>query len=344
MNQEKIYYIKNGLFEDMKKNGHVESYILDSNIVIKLRDLYYNPDSLEEEDFLTLLNLIDNLKEKKVRCHVALQELSWDFENFCIDKTKFMRLEEAVVKTLTSTEVIERIKMKQKYISEIVVKKKGQKILESLYDNCKENAYLLPTMCVLLKFKLLLKNYNLTPQNDKIYLQMSSFIHREVGMVGAYEMLLIQDILFYEDEQKVSEVKSLLKLNTKDTNKSLWNSSWDILYMRTIFSIVVDTKRGILKGIGNNPILVTMDENLAKLSSYFNERITIAKINGIPYPALKSIRDDQEANAAILAVQMTLAATAKERTLNNNKLDLNARVEKLKKVVSRLEREFVENK
>ena len=343
MSDNQIFFIKNGFYDDMKKSRLEESYILDSNIVLKMRDLYYNPSSFSDHEFESMMNLLDRIKGKVILPHIAIQELSWDYENFRIDKTKFLRIEEAITKIITESETIKRIKSKQKYVSEISAQQGGKKRLDSLYENCKENNYLLPTMCILLKFQLLLKEHSPKTEKQQIYFRIASFMNNEVGMVGAYEMLLIQDILFYKDEKKVSEIKSLLKLNSKerDIKKSLWNSAWDILYMRTIFAFVTDYLRGTVPTTRiSNPVLVTKDENLSILSKYYNDNIEITKVDSKLYPGLKSIHEDQEANAIILAVQLALGATAQQRVAQNNKYSLQERVERLTVLFRTLEEQF----
>ena len=135
------------------------TYILDSNIVILLRDLFYKPQKVKEEDRQELEELLSLLKDQHVIEGIGVAECSWDFQEFSEDETKAQRIRYALKFLLQHDE--EHLKRIFKDLKETSCPKhnstpKAKRVCGALSDNAAINKMILPTIAVLLKFYQLL--------------------------------------------------------------------------------------------------------------------------------------------------------------------------------------------
>ncbi|MCC5910860.1 MAG: hypothetical protein JJT76_10530 [Clostridiaceae bacterium] len=324
-----IEFIQNGLYEHMKNEGFVESYLLDSNIVMSLRDLFYNPSKMKDDEINGLLNLVDFLKNRGIISSVAIRELSWNIQDVRVDDIKYNRYNEALRGLFFDPLVKDRIVNKKDYISEYKPKKGTTRQLDSIYENIEQNISIITTMSVLIKIYELFLIYDIEKDCESIYNDICIFMSDEIGVFGAYELLLIQHLLFSNDQQKKNEIRRLLKLNNKkDIKKNLWNSSWDILFMRIITAVSVNSVRGDSINDIHNPILVTCDKDLYKLTSYFLSTIKFEKINDRLYPVLSYVADNDKHFDLITSMDMTIRITQENRLKKHNSIFLEKRAEK----------------
>lgn len=342
MNCRDIKFVKNGLSNYMKNKGFSESFIIDSNIIITLRDLFYNPIKKSDEEIDGLLGFINCLKDKDVIVSAALQEVSWDCENLKTDEVKFNRCNEAIMELLLNPEVIERIRRKEVYTGTHAPVKGQKRKLNSIYENSIENNYIVPTMCVFIKLQELLLRYDVEKDSEHIYNEIVKFMADKVGLVGSYELILIQVILFSYDNDIIKEIKGLLKLDNKnnfkkDFKKSLWNASWDISFMRSINAMAVNSLRGEAVNGVHNPTLVTGDDNLYKLTTYFIENMEFRGFNGRMYPVIKAAAVNEKYLNNIIASKMVIDATLPNRLAKHNSVSQEQRMEEFKLIIRETE-------
>lgn len=333
-----IKLVNNGLFDKMKNSGYEESYIIDSNILLTLRDLFYNPSKQTYEEIDSWLAFVQFLKDKNIIVTAALQEVAWDYENLKIDEVKFNRCSEAISELLFNQNVIERIRMKRAYSGMHSSRNGKKRKLTNIYENSMKNNYIVPTMCVFLKLQELLLRYDVEKEPENIYMKICEFMGDKLGLVGSYELILIQLILFSSDNNIKREIKGLLKLDSKnnfkkDFKKSLWNASWDVSFMRSITALSVNSLRGeTVNGI-HNPILVTGDNNLYKCTSFFISNMKFKNLNGKIYPVLKSSNVEEKYSIYIEAAWMAIEATKKERLYRHNSVSQEQRMEEFKQII-----------
>ncbi|MBU5427177.1 hypothetical protein KQI41_12195 [Tissierella pigra] len=245
----KIDFLHNKLHNTVKnkcQNIH-DSYILDSNIVIKLRSLYYNPESLKN-DFDYIKGLWEFFEDKDVLPDFGIRELSWDFSLSDIDVIKYNRMLFAMEGLFEyHIDTIKRIESKKKYINnKFPPVKRGEREFCGLIENMNANPLLLPTFCFLYKFY---KEISVKP-NEKfsieVYNEMIRFTIEDLRVVLSYKLIFIIYLLFSEDDEETTYIEKMLKINKEQTEEQkIWNSSWDIFLLRIINEFAVQTLNGI---------------------------------------------------------------------------------------------------
>ena len=291
-----IYLLKNSEYGRL---GEKATYILDSNIVISLRDLFYKPQKIKKEDMEEIEELLKLLRNNHVIDGIGVTECSWNFQEFNQDDTKAERIKYALDLLLEYDE--EHLKRVFRDLEETTCPQhnpisKGKRVCGNLNDNAEINYMMLPTIAVFLKFYQLLegnveriKEGLLAVQERRnIYKEVIKFVDLEMHFVPAYEVWCITEILFNNDENR-DKILELLKLKGKASKgkqirEKVWNAGWDIFFMRILSESTLRYIRGEMldNWSVHNPILVTKDKNLYEIG---NESMTgggagIKYING----------------------------------------------------------------
>lgn len=333
MYKENVFFLKNGFH---KKISSYESFILDSNIVIKFRDLFYNPHKMNNEEVAYYIGLLEFFKEKDVVPGIAIQELSWDFERFETDTIKETRLVNAMNSLFSYDEsTISRIKAQLEYSSETKPLKQGKRNFNSLYLNSEGNMFLLPSFCVMLKYHQVLRLYS-----DKHirYIEICNFLMNTLKLVGAYELSLISELLFCPDKSKTSAINSMLKLDTEsNVLKGIWNSCWDIFFLRFITGFAANTLNNKPSQQIFNPILVTRDENLKNVGSELENSTEVVVGNQI-YPGITGGYEYSQEDANLVnEMSQKLIQTSTDRVKEFNGITGEKQIEHFLGIIKNLE-------
>lgn len=274
MNIEKIFFIENTLI-NIPEELLQKTYIIDSNIAVKLRNLFYNPSKIDNVDFERYMSLLKFFKNKDVLPGIAIQETCWDFEKNELNDNKLRRMEYALNNLWEyDDQVYKRINRREGFTYyDYPLISIGKKNLNGLYENKYGNVLIMGTVCLLFKFYKLLETES---SKERIYNDIVDFLNDELKINLAYELSCITYLLFpanKENGEEAINIRHLLKLSGKDKKKSLkenvWNASWDIFYLRILNEAASNFLNGEeLMDQVYNPVLVTEDKNLNKLASY----------------------------------------------------------------------------
>lgn len=262
MKDKKLYFIKNNVIQDSRVPI---SYVLDSNVVMKLRDVFYNPSKISEEELSEYYRLLMKIQGQDVVPGFAIRELAWDYEKKEMDSIKTNRLVYAMDRLLTyNQEEMKRIFHLKEATTcpENSNVTRGKKKFNGIYENKDVNIFLLPTFAALLKFHILLHTEG---ASEAIFKKYVEFIIKEHKMNTGYEFQYIIYKLFGKEHVR-EKVEGLLKLNGKISGgQSIWNASWDLFFIRILNDAASRfvNNRSLMDIY--NPILVTMDKNLAFL-------------------------------------------------------------------------------
>ncbi|WP_156946193.1 hypothetical protein [Paenibacillus sp. FSL R5-192] len=278
------------------------------------------------------------MKTKKVIGSMAVQELSWDFAKLSVDAIKYRRLNSALESLLSEPLQLERIQNKIDHEDTLVSKSSSKRSLDNIHLNSEQNIHVVPTMCVLLKFYELSKLYDVEKDYKIIFKNLCSFMASGINMVGAYELSLLQRILFSQNIDKVKEIRRLLKLDSKsDFKKNLWNASYDITFMRSLNALPVQAMRGEPINSIYNPVLVTKDIDLASMTREILENTEIAETNGKLYPHLRFELEKEEDKIFIFSCIESLKLLSQQRYSINKKKSLSQRMEELRETIKQTE-------
>ncbi len=247
MSTEKIYYLNSSV----RNPGRHITYILDSNIVVGLSDLYYN--RFTNRDRLdTYLGLYNELKGKDILAGAAIGELCWDSNNNKIDKNKESTLLKCINGLFIESDY-------QKNTKATYSSKKQE--FSSLIENAKVNETFLPSLCLIKKFSNL---YNLKLSNKEVYEQLINFIDDEHKMLLSYEFALITYFLFSNDNTRKNLFRNLFKLDSrKISDKNIFNGCWDIFFLRLINDLPARSFNDTPIANIHNICFITADKNLA---------------------------------------------------------------------------------
>lgn len=334
-----IKFLRNAFFKDINKH---KTYILDSNIVVKLRDLFYSPKKMKLNEINYLIGLLEFFKDKDVMPGIAIQELSWDFEKSEIDETKLNRLIFAINSLLSYEEYIfNRIKNQENYVGDIKAIKGKKRNFNSLYLNADANILLLPTFCMMLKFYDVMYRYN---DNSTRYIEICKFLKDTLKLVGAYELNFITDLLFSQDKYKTKVITAMLKINTKQGYmRKIWNCSWDIFFIRAITAFAANTLSNKAIEYIYNPILVTRDKNLYKTGQFVNSKNNYRVIGKQIYPGIEGGHEYSQKNLALIEkMQLLLYTTAEDRIRLYKQTSEDERIKHWKSIIKILEIELSE--
>ncbi|EPY11274.1 hypothetical protein [Paenibacillus alvei] len=334
------------MFEDIfLRNGFhnrinsYDSYILDSNIVIKFRELFYSPHKMNADEISYYIGLLDFFRDKDVVPGFAIQELSWDFERFEIDTIKQTRLLDAIDTLFSYDEsTISRIKAQREYISEVKPIKNGKKKLNSLSLNAEANMFLLPSFCVMLKYHHVLR---VCSDNKNRYKEICNFIMNKLKLVGAYELALITDLLFSRDNARNNAIKSMLKIETEShLLKAVWNSCWDIFFLRFITGFAANTLSNRPTQQIHNPILVTRDINLHNVGSQLENNIEML-IDDQVFPGVSGgFEYSKEDEQLVLEMYHVILQTRKARIVEFHSMSEDQRISHWIEIINNLENEL----
>lgn len=262
-----IFYIEN-LYYDFLECQTI--YLLDSNIIIELGKLYYNPKAISNDKKIALLSLVKDIKDNNTRIEYkyALTELSTDRINGGVVGEKYNRLEKAIKNIFTMS--FNKFRRHALYSTSV-----NKEIIESddFSDEPNMKRIINNTLKLivfsytpLMKFYLLFDNYG-DKDREKIFKEYVNFLHEEVGMFPLYEIAAVIFYLFSSNEE-YKNAQNLMKVNKQlGLVKKAWNVSWDITNLRYINEI---SSRVLSKEntgeLGGNYILITKDRALANIS------------------------------------------------------------------------------
>lgn len=247
MSTEKIYYLNSSV---RNSDRHI-TYLLDSNIIVGLSDLYYNRFT-NMDRFHTYLGLYNELKEKDVLAGPAITELSWDSNNNKIDKNK----KDMLLKCINGLFIENNYSKNNK----LMYSSKKQQF-SRLIDNVEANKAFLPSLCLIKKFSNL---YSLKLSNKEIYEQLINFICDEHKMLLSYEFTLITYFLFSNDNTRKNLFRNLFKIDSRQiSDKNIFNGCWDIFFLRLINDLPARSFNNASIANVHNICLITADKNLA---------------------------------------------------------------------------------
>lgn len=336
MHKSDVHFLRNGFY---KKISSYDSFILDSNVVIKLRDLFYSPHKMSIDEVNYYIGLLEFFRDKDVVPGVAIHELSWDFEKFKTDETKSIRLLNAL-NTLFSYEELTfaRIKAQHEFISDVQPVKGGKRTFSSLFLNADANIFLLPSFCVMLKYHQVVKIHS---DNKTRYIEICNFMKDELKLVGAYELSLITELLFSSNYSKNKIINNMLKIDSKSNNsQKIWNSCWDIFFLRFITAFAANTLSDSPIQKILNPILVTRDNNLFELGSSLDNSNEVV-IDDQIYPGISGVFDySEEAIQLISEMNIVLSQTSQERIEAYQNTTEDERINHWKEIIKELEKQL----
>lgn len=252
----KFNFIYSTIIDETK---HV-SYILDSNVLIGLSKLYYNKfkDKDELDSYLDLYNYLSN---KDVISGPAIAELSWDYENHQVDMDKKNKL----------FTTIDNLFINNKFQNVNNRSHHSKMSFTNLYDNADANHYLLPSLCLMKKFSILL---NERLENKETYEKLIVFINNELKLTPAYELALITYFLFSPQNEWSNKLKKLFKIKSKYMidDKNIWNGCWDIFFIRLVNEL--PSRNFSNETVSNiyNVCLITSDAALSDFSNNILDR------------------------------------------------------------------------
>lgn len=247
MSTEKIYYLNSSI---RNSDRHI-TYVLDSNIVVGLSDLYYNRFT-NTDRLNTYLELYNELKEQDVLAGAAIAELSWDSSNNKIDKNK----EDILLKCINGLFIEGNYSKNNK---SIYSSKKQE--FSRLIDNVEANKSFLPSLCLIKKFADL---YSSKLSKKEIYEQLINFICNEHKMLLSYEFTLITYFLFSNDNTRKNLFRNLFKLDSRQiSDKNIFNGCWDIFFLRLINDLPARSFNDTSIANIHNICFITADKNLA---------------------------------------------------------------------------------
>ncbi len=276
-----IYLLQNNEYNKLDEKA---TYILDSNIVNLLKDLFYKPQKLNEEERKDLEELLNLLKDQNVIQKIGIAEYAWDFQEYSQDETKAQKINYALDLLLKHDEEhLKRIfgELKETSYSKHKVKSKEKHDDKNLSSNPEVNQEILPTIAVLLKFYGLLGDdidnikKGLLPVDKRrnIYKEIIKFVDIEMHIIPEYELWCITEILFNKDKNR-DNILELLKLKGKSLTgkkkrEKVWNAGWDIFFIKMLnYSASRYMGEEILDNWDiKNPVLITMDKNLYRIGN-----------------------------------------------------------------------------
>lgn len=266
-NDGEIYYINNLYYNFLECKT---IYLLDSNIIIDLGKLYYNPKSVLHDKKIALINLVKDIKTNNIRIDYkyALTELSADRINGGVVDEKYKRLEKAMNKIFSMS--FNKFKRHALYSD---TANKANLDFEDFSDepNMKQiinNTLkaLIYSYTPLMKFYLLFEQYG-DKEREKIFKEYVKFLHEEVGVVALYEIAVVIFYLFSSNEE-FKNSQNLMKVNKQlGLIKKAWNVSWDLTHLRYINEI--SSRVLSMENVGEsdgNYVLITKDVALANIS------------------------------------------------------------------------------
>lgn len=336
MHYDNVKFLNNGFFDRI--NEH-KTYVLDSNVVIKLRDLFYNPQKMSIEEINYYIGLLEYFRDKDVLPGPAMQELSWNFEHYELDQVKYIRLADAL-DTLFSYDyfTISRIKAQSKYVSDTKPVKGSRKSFKNLSLNIEANLYLLPSLCIMLKYHQVVKKYN---DNRSRYIEICNFSMNELKLIGAYELTLITELLFSSSDTKTNMIKNMLKIDGSDNYlRQVWNSCWDIFFLRYITAAAANTLSfNSYKNI-YNPVLVTRDKNLFTIGNMVQNNKDVV-INRQVLPGITGSYDyTKDAKELIDEMNQNMLRTSEERLKAFDNMNHNQRISHWRRIIQELEEDL----
>ncbi|WP_427050955.1 hypothetical protein [Paenibacillus sp. TC-CSREp1] len=332
-----VRFLKNGFHKEINS---YDSFILDSNVVMKLRDLFYSPHKMNVSEVDYYIGLLEFFKDKDVVPGIAIQELSWDFEKFKIDFNKQTRLLNAIDTLFSYDEsTILRIKAQQEFVGGMQPIKGGKKNFQSLASNIDANIFLVPSFCVMLKYHHVLRNYS---DNKSRYLEICNFLMNTLKLVGGYELALITELLFSLNEDRTNAINSMLKIEIESNLlKGIWNSCWDIFFLRFITGFAANTLSNLpTQGIFN-PILVTRDENLYRVGCSIENNSEVVLGDQV-YPGIAgSFEYSNENTEIVLKMREVILGSSSDRVKAFDKMTEKQREDHWLKIIKNLEIELL---
>jgi hypothetical protein len=332
----KVFFLKNSFHN--KINSH-DSYILDSNVVIKFRDLYYSPHKMSSDEVEYYIGLLEFFKDKDVVPGIAIQELSWDFERFETDEIKLRRLLNAMNALFSYDEkTFSRIKAQCELISDNKPVKNGKRKFNSLYLNADANLSLLPSFCTMLKYHQVMR---VNSDNINRYIDLCNFLMNTLKLVGAYELALITEILFSTDNKKTKAIISMLKIES-DSNllSKIWNSCWDLFFLRFITGFATNTLNNEPTEQIFNPVLVTRDINLYNVGSHLENNNEVVIADRVYTGISGGYEYSEEVTQLITEMNLIISQKSKERIEYYHNTSETQIISNWKEIIQNLESEL----
>ena len=160
-------------------------------------------------------------------------------------------------------------------------------------------------------------------------------------LVGAYELSLITELLFSQNDSTKKIISSMLKLESKSNYlQTIWNSCWDMFFLRFITAFAANTLNNEPTEQIYNPILVTRDKNLNNVGIHLENNNEVVLDNHVYIGISGGYDYSEDVIQLVTETNELMLQTSKERINIYSNMSESQLISHWKEIINNLEIEL----